>query len=463
MTQIDERTGRLVEELASRIDQIAEGVHQTIMEVVDTPSVFTITPIDTGRFDPRNIWSKPVRITLWCTHPGEYHPVFEASYETSLPKEWFVEALPYLRATLKILRVTPIVRAPLAGCDVNEIASTLQILETICKATEEEMGLTDAVDVPEEDRLLYSDRYEVERPADRAVKKLLQKLDQTNSFKPLRKTRTPRGRIAWVCPAHAEMHYSQRVHSPNEETTRPHRPTVCDETTNTPRIDLADQPGTAPDGSPDSTAIAAVPKTRSTPPPPNTSFANVRDGRRVSTDGQSPSVDVPPQPPPAIMFSAFEAFLAYDRIAGPPPIDILSKLSSETSASETPLSYDQIIAQKETVKPPQEASVTPPRQPWWDSDARLHIPVDAVIEIPDSYYEDHSRRPTEAELTRFRERFERDERGTSGNLSWSVRVVLAALVLLCFVAVASVLKSESQRCPPGSHYLPTAKDCALDW
>lgn len=213
LTQRDEETADrlLLEQIARRVDQIARGVQETTMEVVRTPSVFTIAPIDSSRFDPRKIWSKPVRITLWCTHPGAYHPVFESSYETALPKEWFAEALPYLRATLRLLRFAPVVGGALAGGGGSEIASTLRVFEVVCKAVEEELSIVGGVRVTDENELIHSGRHGVEGPNDRAIKKLLLKLGERDFFSALHKVSTPSDGIAWVCETHLKEYSKNKA------------------------------------------------------------------------------------------------------------------------------------------------------------------------------------------------------------------------------------------------------------
>jgi hypothetical protein len=184
-------------------------LEQIAMHVVNVPGVFTITPVDPNRFDPRNIWSEPIRITLWCTHPDECHPVPEASYDTLQPKEWFIQVLPYLRTTLKFLKLMPAAREVVAHFDASEIASHIQIFESVCKSAEQALADIDDIHVGRDNRALPR-RDDVESPADRAIRKLLLKLGDTNFFKPLHKVLTPAGRVAWVCPAHFSTNYFER-------------------------------------------------------------------------------------------------------------------------------------------------------------------------------------------------------------------------------------------------------------
>jgi hypothetical protein len=79
---------------------------------------------------------------LWCTHPGACHPVPAATYQTSQPKEWFVKVLPYLKTTVKLLKLTPIAEKAISGLDDEEIATQIEILDALCRATEDELSST---------------------------------------------------------------------------------------------------------------------------------------------------------------------------------------------------------------------------------------------------------------------------------------------------------------------------------
>lgn len=177
-------------------------LEQIAMRVVDVPSLFTIVPTERGPVDPRNLWSKPVKITLWCTDPGHEHPVSSASYEVSLPKEWLRQVLPYLRTTLKILRLMAIVKGVATHYQAAEVAAQVEMLEAVCNSAE--LAADDqASDIPSaNESALEGRKTSDEGPAERAVKRLLLTLGETNSFAPLRKLIHQNGEILWVCPEH---------------------------------------------------------------------------------------------------------------------------------------------------------------------------------------------------------------------------------------------------------------------
>lgn len=206
-------------------------LEQIAMRVIDVPGMFTIMPVDRTTLDPRGIWSKPVKITLWCTHPGECHPVSEASYETAQPKEWFARTLPYFKTTLRLLKLTPIVRGALSDCDVNEVVSHLQALEALCSAIEDELFDKEGIGPISESELNVWRTDRTESPLDREIKRFLLRLGNSNSFSPLHKVITPSGDVAWVCPVHYDRHYSTPTvyHDNDREATVPSASSLCGE------------------------------------------------------------------------------------------------------------------------------------------------------------------------------------------------------------------------------------------
>jgi hypothetical protein len=177
-------------------------LEQIAMSVVNVPSLFTIMPTEREGLDPRNLWSKPVKITLWCTCPGHEHPVSSASYEISLPKEWFRQVLPYLKTTLRLLQLLPIVKGVATHYHADEVASQVEMLEALCHSTEIATE-NQSVYVPPQNESALAKPSD-DGPADRAVKKLLLTLGETNSFAPLRRVISDSGILLWLCPEHYE-------------------------------------------------------------------------------------------------------------------------------------------------------------------------------------------------------------------------------------------------------------------
>ena len=184
----------------------------------DVPGVFTITPINRSQVDPRNLFSRPLRVTLCCMHPGECHPVFEASYETSQPQKWFIEVLPYLRLTLRFLRLAPLVGAPIAGLDGKEVAAHLDAFDRVCRTVESVIADASDPPLPDSHVGLYRRIPNVETATDREVRKFLLKLGEVDSFKHLYKVFTPDDEVLWVCQNHYKMHYS---HTASQTSRRP--------------------------------------------------------------------------------------------------------------------------------------------------------------------------------------------------------------------------------------------------
>jgi hypothetical protein len=167
----------------------------------DAPPVFTITAPEGNQFDVRNIYSKPVTLTLWCMEQGNFHPVEEASYDIRLSKDWFITALPLLRRTLRILKPAVSLGAALGGYPLEAAQAQIVGLETLCDSIEKDLERVRIANVPEtlEHPYILSDR--MESPDERAMRSLLLELGQKKVY-PLTKITTPDRGVVWLCKNH---------------------------------------------------------------------------------------------------------------------------------------------------------------------------------------------------------------------------------------------------------------------
>ena len=80
-------------------------------EVTDCPSLFSLIQ-DRPTGDRRlRFHQHHYRLTLWCEHPGHWHPWVKASYKIDPPKEWFSKISPYATLIFRTLQLV----VPLAG------------------------------------------------------------------------------------------------------------------------------------------------------------------------------------------------------------------------------------------------------------------------------------------------------------------------------------------------------------
>jgi internalin A len=224
---LQEQLGR-VEDSVRRAEvhsaEIAQSVRRVLRivstEVTDCPRLFTLDREASGwrrnmRFDQYHY-----RITLWCEHPGYWHPWFPASYSLDPPKEWAAKIGPYAILVFKTLQLV----IPLAGSAINVLLppdqlirarSCLQLMGTIVSELPDnlEQGQSDAGVGSADGQLSLA-----EGKALRGLRILLFKNDHLREFGGLRRVVTPSGDFAWVCPDHYAEYDPGLPHIPEIET-----------------------------------------------------------------------------------------------------------------------------------------------------------------------------------------------------------------------------------------------------
>jgi hypothetical protein len=175
-------------------------------EITDCPMLFTVTRsrpkagLRRLRFDQQHY-----RLTLWCEHPGHWHPWPAASYPIASPKERLAQILPYAVLILKALKIAMPMTGPLADMiltdqQLNEIKNQLDLMESVIAE------IPDAMPPLERGSMIpdgSSDRLSpAEGQAARALRLLLFGLDEKRAFGDMRRVQSPSGDFLWVCANH---------------------------------------------------------------------------------------------------------------------------------------------------------------------------------------------------------------------------------------------------------------------
>ena len=185
-------------------------------EVIDTPRIAIIEAADRSPLDPRNWFNAQYRLRLWCEHEGAEHPCDHPGYPFRQPREWFVEAAPYLLWVTRLLKLVPVVRSAisLAETEVEKAASEeLKRINASIKLTEDVAKVAFS---PFEDPVSrghdvgLSSPGNFEAPTLRALRRLLIEIGAHDELAGLRRTPishdrksvTPGGRFLWICPTH---------------------------------------------------------------------------------------------------------------------------------------------------------------------------------------------------------------------------------------------------------------------
>ena len=192
------------------IDQMLRVVVRAIgSEASESPRLFTLLPEQTRWFDPRGLWSRGYRLTLWCEHAEAAHPCCSigsngpGEYVFRRSRAWLRAVSPVVFVLARVLKaVVPVVGA--AG-DVmvdernwKDIAKRLSLMESMAAAVSA---------VPEQSADIASPGGQLlssaEGDAYRAIRKLLNELDAAQGWGGLQRILSASGEFVWMCPEHA--------------------------------------------------------------------------------------------------------------------------------------------------------------------------------------------------------------------------------------------------------------------
>jgi internalin A len=215
LARIERQIGSSVAGLQSQAAAIAESVRRILRvvstEVADCPRIFTLVPQRATGIKRAAFYENNFRLTLWCEHPGFWHPWDPANYTIRKPKEWFVQISPYVRLVLRTLQLI----VPLAGAITEVVMSPDQLAQT-----EKDLHLMSAVvaDLPvvqnqslgragigsaiDQRRISEGERSVAEDEALRALRAVLFEQDRLRTFGGLRRVQAPSGEFLWVCRKH---------------------------------------------------------------------------------------------------------------------------------------------------------------------------------------------------------------------------------------------------------------------
>ena len=188
--------------------KIAESVRRVLRvvsaEVTDCPRLFTVAPRRPAGGRRVRFFEHHYRLTLWCEHPGYWHPWVQASYELDPPRDWFTQISPYATLIFRTLQLV----VPAAGSIADVMLSPaqlaraqdyLQLMGTLVAELPgtpgEDLG---RVGLGEATGQLTA----AEGQALRALRAILFERDRRRTFGGMRRVQAPSGDFLWVCTDH---------------------------------------------------------------------------------------------------------------------------------------------------------------------------------------------------------------------------------------------------------------------
>jgi internalin A len=203
LDRVEDRLIRIEDQAADTAAVIRRILRVASAEVTDCPALFTLTQDQKAGNRAQRAYRHYYRLTLWCAHPGYWHPWDKATYRINPPKEWFSRVSPYAQLIVKTLQLV----VPLAGSiavaslpteQIERAAAHLEMMKTIVEALpgETTKELTSALG------LATGQMTAAEADALRALRVLIFERDPLRKFGGLRRVQNTSGDFLWVCPEH---------------------------------------------------------------------------------------------------------------------------------------------------------------------------------------------------------------------------------------------------------------------
>ena len=204
LTRMEDRLIRIDGQAADTAMLIRRVLRVVSAEITDCPALFTLGKDHHGGNRVRQLYRHHYRLTLWCAHPGYWHPWEDAAYDIDPPKEWLVKISPYALLIIRTLQlVVPltgsIAVASLPAEQMERAAAHLDMMKTIVDALPDQPPQELAMPAPGEDA---GQMTPAEGDALHALRVIIFEHDPQRRFGGLRRVQSPSGDFLWVCPVH---------------------------------------------------------------------------------------------------------------------------------------------------------------------------------------------------------------------------------------------------------------------
>jgi internalin A len=209
----------VLEDVRERLEEVQASVHRvegiaadtanevrTVLkvvstEVIDCPRFFTLAATTTTGWSRAAFWKYHYKLTLWCEHPGRWHPCTDASYELSPPRDWLRTIAPYAALVTRTLRLVVPIAVAVAGVvwSEKELEGARQEIELTQRLVETLPELGEAASIP---LGTTTELTSAQGAGLRALRTLIFDKDRSRVFGGLRRVQNPSGDLVWICPRH---------------------------------------------------------------------------------------------------------------------------------------------------------------------------------------------------------------------------------------------------------------------
>jgi internalin A len=204
LDRIEGAVGRLEGHAAQNADAIRRILGAVSAEVSDCPRLFTILPDHPSAGRRVRVYQQHYRLTLWCEHPGYWHPWPRASYPLDVSKDWFAKIAPYAALVVRALQLAVPFGVNLASVvlppdQLARVQADLQVMNTLIADMPGKPGQNLAGTAMDQ---AAGDLTPAGGEALRALRVVLFQRDKLQAFGGLRRVQAPSGDFAWVCAEH---------------------------------------------------------------------------------------------------------------------------------------------------------------------------------------------------------------------------------------------------------------------
>jgi hypothetical protein len=204
LDRVEDRLARVEGQAADTAAVIRQVLRAVSAEITDCPTLFTLTQGRQGSTRLQQSYRHHYLLTLWCQHPGFWHPWDQASYEIDPPRQWVTRIAPYARLIVRTLQLV----VPLAGSiavaslpadQVESAAARLEMMKAIVDTLPGEAVKELASASPAQSAAQLTT---AEGDALRVLRVIIFEHDPLRKFGGLRRVQALSGDFLWVCPHH---------------------------------------------------------------------------------------------------------------------------------------------------------------------------------------------------------------------------------------------------------------------
>ena len=203
LTRVETGVARIEGQAAETAVAVRRVLRVVSTEVTDCPSLFTLAKAWPSKGNRMRIYQHHYELTLWCEHPGYWHPWAKATYKIDPPKDWFSTVAPYAVLIFRTLQlIVPLVGsiavALLPRERIESAEARLEVMKTLVEDLPSVLPeLGDGGPEQTTNKLTSA-----EADALRALRAIIFKSDPLRSFGGLKRVVAPSGDFLWVCADH---------------------------------------------------------------------------------------------------------------------------------------------------------------------------------------------------------------------------------------------------------------------